>query len=734
LGRRAGFLKLIYIFLFLFLFIFFCGHASALDWVHGYQTRIPVNVSGNDSWSTNQSYYPILLTLNNSNGISSSTNIYLNGTSKFFPNDINVTTGDSNTSLPFWIQPDTVTNDRAKIWINVSNVNKSANTTIYIYTNKNNYTYRSNISSTFDMGDTFGGDTLIADSANPVFTYPNPSLNPAIETSLLMDPNNSSIVDCWFRKYNSTTTSSNIMYTNATNGLANNWCTPVDTDIPAGREMPFVLYDNVTGKYYMFVNNAGSNYDEYLYNSTNKLNWTVMNGGNPVLRHGTTTYTYRCYNPGVAAVNSSYWPMLIEGTSSSLSGFHLSYCYSNLSELNWTAHLSPDRISPNGGNPDLKYVPERNALLSIYGNSSKTYWELDSMYAYLDQNLSDPKSWNITNKTMLNHTNIHDTDPSILFTDYNKTHNMILSFCYNQNVLYQYYADYNLTTFFDAMKTNVINTSNSATWNTNGTPAMYNGIMNCSKNNEIISKASFDNTHALTVKTTYMSASTSSVIQFVDNGTGAMPRTYGYSLYGNWPTSNYINALLNGASGFTMGVNGNSPHKFDMLRSGTQCQMLVDDTSKGTLTSGNSGNMYIQAFGDGANTSAAPMSLDYIAVRKYLPYDPVIFTGDVETLGAPVANFTSNTTSGGVPLSVQFNDTSINSPTSWAWDFDNDGDTDSNTQNSTYTYNSPGHYTVKLTVSNGVYTDSEIKTDYINVIGPQTAEEWFWYIISFRWW
>ncbi len=41
--------------------------------------------------------------------------------------------------------------------------------------------------------------------------------------------------------------------------------------------------------------------------------------------------------------------------------------------------------------------------------------------------------------------------------------------------------------------------------------------------------------------------------------------------------------------------------------------------------------------------------------------------------GVPVANFTSNVTSGGVPLSVNFTDTSLNSPTGWTWYFDDEG-------------------------------------------------------------
>ncbi len=53
-------------------------------------------------------------------------------------------------------------------------------------------------------------------------------------------------------------------------------------------------------------------------------------------------------------------------------------------------------------------------------------------------------------------------------------------------------------------------------------------------------------------------------------------------------------------------------------------------------------------------------------------------------------------------LTVNFTDNSIGPNGSWAWDVDNDGTTDYTTQNPTHTYSSPGIYSVKLTVNNGV--------------------------------
>ncbi|WP_229393640.1 PKD domain-containing protein [Methanosarcina sp. DH1] len=90
---------------------------------------------------------------------------------------------------------------------------------------------------------------------------------------------------------------------------------------------------------------------------------------------------------------------------------------------------------------------------------------------------------------------------------------------------------------------------------------------------------------------------------------------------------------------------------------------------------------------------------------------------------SPVANFTTNVTSGEAPLTVQFNDTSSGSPTSWAWDFENDGTIDSTEQNPIYTYTEAGNYTVNLTIKNSVGSNSTVKMDYITVSENSTPAE-----------
>ncbi|KKG14163.1 hypothetical protein EO94_15715 [Methanosarcina sp. 2.H.T.1A.3] len=81
----------------------------------------------------------------------------------------------------------------------------------------------------------------------------------------------------------------------------------------------------------------------------------------------------------------------------------------------------------------------------------------------------------------------------------------------------------------------------------------------------------------------------------------------------------------------------------------------------------------------------------------------------------PVANFSSNVTSGSAPLSVQFTDSSLNA-TGWDWDF-GDG-FNSTEQNPSHVYVSSGSYTVNLTVTNTARTNTSSRAGYILVSPP----------------
>ena len=88
---------------------------------------------------------------------------------------------------------------------------------------------------------------------------------------------------------------------------------------------------------------------------------------------------------------------------------------------------------------------------------------------------------------------------------------------------------------------------------------------------------------------------------------------------------------------------------------------------------------------------------------------------------APVASFISFPTTGVVPLTVQFTDTSTGSPTSWNWSF---GDGNFSTiENPSYTYTSAGLYSVSLNVTNNVGSSIKAIQGYIDVTSPASTTD-----------
>lgn len=83
----------------------------------------------------------------------------------------------------------------------------------------------------------------------------------------------------------------------------------------------------------------------------------------------------------------------------------------------------------------------------------------------------------------------------------------------------------------------------------------------------------------------------------------------------------------------------------------------------------------------------------------------------------PVVGFKANKTTGCAPDTINFTDTSSNTPTSWKWTFTGGNPATSTSQNQQVIYAAPGSYAVKLVVTNGGGSDSITKASYINVVG-----------------
>jgi PKD repeat protein len=88
----------------------------------------------------------------------------------------------------------------------------------------------------------------------------------------------------------------------------------------------------------------------------------------------------------------------------------------------------------------------------------------------------------------------------------------------------------------------------------------------------------------------------------------------------------------------------------------------------------------------------------------------------------PIADFTASPTAGIEQLWVGFeNDTVTYGSTTWAWDFDNNGTVDSTERNPSWVYPTAGSYSVKLTATNSLGTNTMTKTNHVTVTTPQPS-------------
>ena len=114
-----------------------------------------------------------------------------------------------------------------------------------------------------------------------------------------------------------------------------------------------------------------------------------------------------------------------------------------------------------------------------------------------------------------------------------------------------------------------------------------------------------------------------------------------------------------------------------------------------------------------------------LTVTNTVGSDPEVKAGYITVSAvtvAPVAAFSATPRSGTAPLTVTFTDASTGTaPLTYAWDFQNDGSVDSTLKNPSYQYTAAGTYTAKLTVTNTVGSDSEVKAGYITVSAVTVA-------------
>lgn len=96
--------------------------------------------------------------------------------------------------------------------------------------------------------------------------------------------------------------------------------------------------------------------------------------------------------------------------------------------------------------------------------------------------------------------------------------------------------------------------------------------------------------------------------------------------------------------------------------------------------------------------------------------DNVFLTSSCQVIAPPATQFTSDVTSGCVPLIVQYQDLSTNGPTSWNWSFPGGNPSSSTQQNPVVVYDTKGSYNVSLTATNAAGSNTFNLSNYIDAM------------------
>jgi chitodextrinase len=159
--------------------------------------------------------------------------------------------------------------------------------------------------------------------------------------------------------------------------------------------------------------------------------------------------------------------------------------------------------------------------------------------------------------------------------------------------------------------------------------------------------------------------------------------------------------------------------------------MCAQDEMNDLLVAGtyiNYGGMFINGVfqmideygSDGENMADTWTVFGDPSLQMRTPGQPDGPAGSVPTV--PTANFSASVTEVLVGNSVNFTDQSTQSPTSWSWSFEGGTPSTSTSENPSITYNTVGTYNVILTATNAVGSDTEAKTEYIEVVDELPVE------------
>jgi PKD repeat protein len=169
----------------LLLLSFIVSPASA--WLTGYGGRQVVGVTGSASWTANATNYPVVIYVNNANGVSVDNYIYLNGTGASFQNiggnsiinDLRFTDTSDN-QYSYWIEHTASNSSYWKVWVKIPTIYKASNTSIYVYYGNSAASASMSMPNTFTVGDDFDEATINTTTWSYNATQVTPTLTSGI--------------------------------------------------------------------------------------------------------------------------------------------------------------------------------------------------------------------------------------------------------------------------------------------------------------------------------------------------------------------------------------------------------------------------------------------------------------------------------------------------------------------------------------------------------------------------
>ena len=222
-----------------------------------------------------------------------------------------------------------------------------------------------------------------------------------------------------------------------------------NTDL-SGMEMPCV--QKVGDVYYMI---ASLSYNLRLLSSTDKIHWSFADGGTPVLSKSSTStdWNYQLFNPAFCVVGNE-WYLLVEsktGTGNFVT--HSSHATFTNGTVDFSTNASANAVlSGITGNACMVYVPDKSAILTVYGEVIAGKWTLQAATALLSSDLSLAASWVLATGFGLKVEGIHISDPTLVFSDgVSKSWKCLLGYNYDQSRGHNAYCQLSLNELYDAI-------------------------------------------------------------------------------------------------------------------------------------------------------------------------------------------------------------------------------------------------------------------------------------------